>query len=95
MRVALLGGVMLALAACQTTGTPSSVPRPVGAPLEAAGQPLAEGELRGQASDREAKINACLVEMGLPPMAEGLGAGTAPMPPEQSRVFAACMARRV
>ncbi len=93
MRIVLgLGCALGLLAGCQSTTQSARTPT-VGAPLETVGQPLAAEELRGQPSERRAKINACLIEMGLPPMAEGLGAGTAPMAPEDARTFSACMAR--
>jgi len=93
MRALVLGFVCVGLAACQTT-TQTSVPRPVAAPLETAGAPLGEQELRGQlSSPRRVLINTCLAEIGLPPLPETLGGVNAPMNRAQGDAFQACMAR--
>ncbi|MFT5060199.1 MAG: hypothetical protein ACI9KS_002672 [Sulfitobacter sp.] len=92
MRILVLGVASIGLAACQTT-TQSSVPRPVAAPLETAGAPLGEQELRGVISPRRLKINACLAEQGLAPLPVTLGGINAPMDRTQADLFQTCMGR--
>lgn len=94
MKGVWLGLICVGLAACQTTTSSNlSVPRPVTAPIETAGEPLADAELRGTVSPERAKINACLADIGMLAMPEGF-AQTAPiMSLDQTDAFQACMAR--
>ena len=92
MRFVLIGAICGILAACQTTTQPS-VARPALAPIEGADGPIAAFESRAVRSERRVKINTCLAELGLPPLAETLGGTNAPLTVEQSAEFRTCMAK--
>jgi|AntAceMinimDraft_11_1070367.scaffolds.fasta_scaffold226021_2 hypothetical protein len=93
MRALVLGFACVGLAACQTTASNLSVPRPVAAPIETAGEPLTDAELRGTVSPERLKINACLTDIGLLAMPEGFAQTAPPMTLDQNDAFQACMAR--
>lgn len=93
MRALGLALVSVGLAACQTTTSNLSVPRPVAAPIETAGEPLTDAELRGTVSPERLKINACLADIGLRAMPEGFAQTAPPMSLDQSDAFQTCMAR--
>jgi hypothetical protein len=92
MRAIWLGIACVCLVACQTN-TQISVPRPDLAPIEGEFEPLAPFVSQAVVSERRAQINECLVEQDLPPLAEGLGSGTAPLEDEEARTFRRCIAR--
>ncbi len=96
MRIAALGVLVVGLAACQSTTASDanlSVARPTAAPIETAGVPLGEEELRGTVSPERMKINACLQDIGLRAMPDGFAQTAPPMTLDQTEAFNTCMAR--